>query len=110
MTHRPYSDSTVKDFFLEDRKVHWLRICIVAVLAAGIVMTAFAGPSWAAHVAAQTGSGYGAPQDLGEQTINAKGGGGGSSAAFWVGILVAAAILGATGFIGWRRTHNHSEY
>jgi len=90
--------------------VHWLRICVIAALAAGIVLTVVAGPSWAAHVTAQTGSGYGAPQDLGEQVINAKDAGGSSNTAFWVGILVAAAILGATGFIGWRRSHDHTDY
>ena len=84
-----------------------MHICIVAVLAAGIALTVVAGPSLAANVVGQTG--YGAPQDLGEQIINPKSAGN-SNVTFWVGLLVALGILGATGFIGWRRAHDHSDY
>ncbi len=108
MTDSPYSDSTVKSFFVEGRKVRWMRISVIAVLAAGVVFSVVAGPAHAAHIVGQTG--YGAPQDLGEQVINPKSASGSSNFAFWAGILVAAAILGATGFIGWRRAHDHTDY
>jgi hypothetical protein len=79
----------------------------MAALAAAIVFVVISGPSFAAHITAQTG--YGAPQDLGEQVINPKSAGS-SNVGFWVGVLVAAAILGATGFIGWRRAHDHPDF
>jgi hypothetical protein len=84
-----------------------LRISLIAVLAAGIAFAIVAGPAHAADLVAQTG--YGAPQELGEQVIEAKSASS-SNVAFWAGILVAAAILGTTGFIGWRRAHDHTDY
>jgi len=81
-----------------------MRVCIVGALAAGIVVAVLAGPSWA-HIVGQTGSGYGAPQVLGEQFIRPKTTSS-SNAGFWVGLLFALAVLAGTGFIGWRRTHN----
>ena len=85
--------------------MRWMRVCVVGALAAGIIIAVVAGPSWAAHVTAQTGSGYGAPQVLGEQFIKPQSASS-SNTGFYIGLLVALAVLGGTGFIGWRRTHN----
>lgn len=106
MAGGPYSDSGVKYFAVGGVILRWMRVCIVGALAAGIIVAVLAGPSWA-HVVGQTGggSGYGAPQVLGEQFIKPKSASS-SSAGFWIGLLVALAVLGGTGFIGWRRTHN----
>jgi hypothetical protein len=84
--------------------LRWVRVGIIGAVAAGIVLAIIAGPSFAAHLTGQaSGSGYGAPQVLGEQFIKPKSSSS-SNVGFWVGLLLALGILGATGFIGWRRT------
>ena len=85
--------------------MRWMRVCLVGALAAGLVLAIVAGPSFAIHITGQTGgSGYGAPQVLGEQFIKPKSSGS-SNVGFWLGLLMALTVLGGTGFIGWRRTH-----
>jgi len=85
-----------------------MRVCVVGALTVGIALTVLAGASHAAgHVVGQT-TGYGAPQVLGEQFIKPKNASS-SSAGLWFGLLVALVILAATGFFGWRRTHDTPE-
>jgi hypothetical protein len=79
-----------------------MRICVVGALAVGIALTVFAGASYALGQVGQTG--YGAPQVLGEQFIKPQSASS-SHAGLWIGVVVAVAILGGTGFYGWRRTH-----
>jgi hypothetical protein len=82
--------------------LRWMRRVVLGALTAGIVLTVIAGASFASHVTAQTG--YGAPQVLGDTFITPKTVGS-SHLGFWLGLLIALAVIAATGFIGWRRTH-----
>ncbi len=81
--------------------MRWTRICLVAAVVAGLVLTVAAGASYAAHVSGQTG--YGATQVLGEQFIKPKNASS-SHWGLWLGILVALLVLISSGFYGWRRT------
>jgi hypothetical protein len=78
-----------------------MRLCVIGALTAGIALTVIAGASFAAHAPGQIG--YGATQVLGEQFIKPRSASS-SNLGFWLGLFVALAILGGTGFYGWRRT------
>lgn len=83
--------------------MRWVRVCVVAVLTAGIALTVLGGAAYAAHVVGQT-SGYGAPQVLGDQFIRPKNASS-SSWGIWLGVLIALLLLAGTAFFGWRRLH-----
>ncbi|MBV9040677.1 MAG: hypothetical protein JOZ68_06715 [Acidimicrobiia bacterium] len=83
--------------------MHWVRVCVVAALTAGIALTVLGGAAYAAHVVGQT-SGYGAPQVLGDQFIRPKNASS-SSWGVWLGVIIALLLLASTGFFGWRRLH-----
>ena len=80
-----------------------MRVSILGVLTAGVVLAVAAGWSYAARPVGQTG--YGAPQVLGDQFINPHSASN-SNLGLWLGLLVALAILGGSGFYGWYRMHH----
>jgi hypothetical protein len=86
---------------MEVSRVRWIRLCVIGALVAGIALTLLAGSSNAAHVAGQVG--YGAPQVIPDNVITAKPAS--SHFGLWVGVIIAFAVIAATGLIGWRKTH-----
>jgi hypothetical protein len=87
---------------VEVPKVRWIRLCVIGALVAGIALTLLAGASNAAHIAGQVG--YGAPQVIPDNVITPKPAS--SHFGLWLGVLIALAVIAATGLIGWRRTHS----
>ena len=82
--------------------MRWMRSVVIGALTAGIVLTVIAGASYASHVTGQVG--YGAPQVLGDTFIRPRAASS-SHLGFWLGLLIALAVIAATGLLGWRRTH-----
>jgi hypothetical protein len=82
--------------------VRWIRMCVIGAFVAGISLTLLAGSSNAAHVVGQTG--YGAPQVIADNVITPKAAS--SHFGLWLGVVIALAVIAATAFVGWRRTHS----
>jgi hypothetical protein len=86
--------------------VRLVRPAILAAIAAGIVLAIVTGWSYASPPTGQVG--YGAPQQLPDQTISGQNASS-SQWGLWIGILVALLILALTAYFGWRKTHS-SDY
>ena len=86
--------------------VRFVRVAVVATLVVGAAVAIVTEWSFASQPLGQVG--YGAPQAIPDQVINGQHASS-SHLGLWIGILVALFILGATAFLGWKKTHS-SEY
>jgi len=86
--------------------VRFVRPAILTAVLTGIVLALVGGWSFASQPTGQVG--YGTPQAIPDQVINGQHASS-SHLGLWIGILVALFILGATAFLGWKKTHS-SEY
>ena len=87
---------------LSAARVKLAFLLFVAIVVAAVLGLATNTPTSSAQ------TGYGAPQNLPDQTIEPISHGS-SNTGLAVGIGVGIAILGGAGVFGYRRTHNHDH-
>ena len=81
-----------------------MRVRLALLFFAAIVVAAILGfATNTPKSSAQTG--YGAPQNVADQTIEPIGSHGGSNTGLALGVGVGVAILGGGAFVGWRHHH-----